>query len=111
MFHLSSDKLDYRFSNNGLWEMWRSSLALEYASNKKIFCFPWMNTMIFYDCMYNSNVFRFFKMLTDEGAIIILPTSRAENIRNLVDEIIYINNKRFEHVIDENKTNENNINA
>lgn len=100
-FHLSPDKLDYKFSNNCDWEKWRISLAIGYASEKKVFCFPWMNTLHFYDCMYNSSVFRFFKMLKKEGAIIILPTSRKENLYELADEIIYIHSPRFKHFIAE----------
>ena len=109
MFHLSKDKLDYKFSNNSMWEMWRSSLALGYASRKSIFCFPWMNTLTFYDCMYNSGVFRFFKMLKEEGAIIILPTSREENLINFADITIRITNPRFQHVISESDYFKNNF--
>lgn len=103
LFHLSDDKLDYKFSNNTLWEMWRFSLALGYACEKKIFCFPWMNSLTFYDCMYNSGVFRFFKMFKENGFIIILPTSRKENLKKLADKAIEINNPRFHHIISETK--------
>lgn len=101
-FHLSPDKLHYGLSRNCEWQMWRASLAVGYASNKKIFCFPWMNTLYFYDCMYNSSVYRFFKKLKNEGSIIILPTSREKNVQGFVDEVIRINNPRFEHIISEN---------
>ena len=102
-FNLSPNKLNYVFSNNCEWEMWRNSLALGYACKKKIFCFPWMNTLQFYDCMYNSSVFRFFKKFKDEGMIIILPTSRVENIEGIADHIIRIKNTRFEHIISESE--------
>ena len=100
-FHLTPDKLDYGLSKNCEWEKWRTSMAIGYASNKKIYCFPWMDTMTFYDCMYNSSVFRFIRNLTSEGAIIILPTSREENIRGVANRIIKIRSPRFEHVISE----------
>ena len=100
-FHLALDKLNYGLSKNCEWEKWRTSLAIGYASNKKIYCFPWMDTMTFYDCMYNSSAFRFFKKLINEGAIIILPTSREENIRGLANDIVKICNPRFEHVVSE----------
>lgn len=102
-FNLSPNKLNYGFSNNCEWEMWRISLALGYASKKKIFCFPWMNTLQFYDCMYNSSVFRFFRKFKEEGIIIILPTSRAENIKGIADNIIRIQNTRFKHTISESE--------
>lgn len=100
-FHLTPDKMDYGLSRNCEWEMWRASMAIGYASNKKIYCFPWMDTLCFYDCMYNSSVFRFFKKLKREGSIIILPTSREKNVLGIVDEVIQIHNPRFEHVISE----------
>lgn len=100
-FHLTPDRLDYGLSRNCEWEKWRASLAIGYANHKKIFCFPWMNTMFFYDCMYNSSVFRLFKKLTEEGAIIILPTSRKENVKGIADNIIPLHSPRFEHVISE----------
>lgn len=102
-FHLSLDKLDYGLSKNCEWEKWRTSVAIGYASKKRIYCFPWMDTMTFYDCMYNSLVFRFFRKLLMEGAIIILPTSRAENLRGLTNNIIEIHNPRFEHTISESE--------
>ena len=98
-FNLTSDKLDYGFSRNCEWEMWRASLAVGYASEKLVYCFPWMNTLYFYDCLYNSSVFRFFNRLKNEGGIIILPTSRKENVSAFVDEIIEIDSPRFNKII------------
>ncbi len=100
-FHLTADRLDYGLSRNCEWEKWRASLAIGYANNKIVYCFPWMNSMIFYDCMYNSSVFRFFRKLTQEGAVIILPTSRKENVSGFADSLIEIYNTRFEHIISE----------
>lgn len=97
-FYLTPGRLDYGISKYS-WEKWRASLAVGYASNRIVYCFPWMNTLEFYDCMYNSSVFRFFKKLRNEGAIIILPTSRKQNVIDFVDEVIQIHNPRFEHVI------------
>lgn len=102
-FVLTPDRLDYGLSRNCNWEKWRASLTIGYASNKVIYCFPWMNTLLFYDCLYNSSVFRFFKKLKREGSIIILPTSRRENVAGFVDEIIQIHSPRFEHVISDSQ--------
>lgn len=102
-FVLTPDRLDYGLSRNCNWEKWRASLAIGYASNKVIYCFPWMDTLEFYDCLYNSSVFRFFKKLKREGSIIILPTSRRENVAGFVDEIIQIHSPRFEHVISDSQ--------
>lgn len=101
-FHLTPSRLDYGLSRNCEWEKWRASLAIGYASNRRVYCFPWMDSLCFYDCMINSAVYCFFKKLKNEGAIIILPTSRVENINGLVDEVIQIHSPRFEHMISEN---------
>lgn len=98
-FGLDVGILDYGLSKNCHWAKWRASLAVGYANNKMVYCFPWLNTMYFYDCLYNSGVFRFFKKLKSEGAIIILPTSRKENVTGIADEIIQIYCPRFENVI------------
>lgn len=98
-FGLTPGRLDYGLSRNCCWEKWRSSLAIGYASEKMIYCFPWMNTLTFFDCLYNSAVFQLFRRLKSEGAIIILPTSRRENVEGFVDEVIQIKCQRFEHII------------
>lgn len=100
-FHLTPSKLDYGLSRSGEWEKWRTSMAIGYASRKKVYFFPWMDTLSFYDCLYNSSVFRFFRKLVGEGAIILLPTSRRENVDGFVDSIIQIRCPRFEHSIAE----------
>ena len=38
--------------------------------------------------MFNSSVFRFFKKITQNNGIIILPTSKEQNVQNLADEIL-----------------------
>ncbi len=53
--------LNYGLSRNCNWEKWRASLAIGYASNKMVYCFPWMNTLEIYDCLYNSAIFQFFR--------------------------------------------------
>lgn len=99
-FHLTPDRLDYKLSDYS-GERLRASLAIGYASNKVIYCFPWMNTAYFHDIILSSGVFRFFKRLKKEGCIIILPTSRIKNVAGLVDEVIEINNPKFKYVISE----------
>lgn len=97
-FNLTSSRLDYGLSKCS-WEKWRMSLAIGYAKQKKIFCFPWMNSLLFYDCMYNSAVYYFFESMKQEGAIIILPTSKRENLEGMVDEILEVDGERFKRCI------------
>ena len=102
-FGLTPGILDYGLSRNCNWEKWRASLAIGYASDRTIYCFPWMNSLTFYDCLYNSAVFQLFRRLRSEGAIIILPTSRRENVEGFVDEIIQSGGQRFEQVISDSE--------
>ena len=98
-FHLSRHRIDYSLSTIDPWEKWRASIAIGYASGKQIFCFPWMDSLYFFDCMFNSSVFRFFKKITQDGGMVILPTSKEQNVQKLADEIIKIKCPRFEHCI------------
>lgn len=101
-FHLTRNRLGYQLSKYS-GEKLRASMAIGYACNKKIYCFPWMNTAYFHDIILSSGVFRLFKKLKEEGCIIILPTSRRENVIGLVDKIIEIDNPQFYYVISDNQ--------
>lgn len=98
-FVLDHDIWDYGLSRSCHWTKWRASMAIGYACNKIVFCFPWLNSLEFYDCLYNSSVFRFFKRFKREGLIIILPTSRRENIEGIADDIIQMHNPEFEGIV------------
>lgn len=101
-FALTRDRLLYKISNYS-GEKWRVSLAIGCASQKEIFCFPWMNTAFFNHIMLSSGVYRFFKEMKKDGKIIILPTSRKENVEGIVDEIIKINNPSYKYVATEHE--------
>lgn len=49
--------------------------------------------------MYNSAVYYFFESLKQEGAIIILPTSKRENLKGIADEVLEVDGERFKHSI------------
>lgn len=85
------------------YERWRASLAIGYASNRIVYCFPWLDTCCFYNWIINSSVFRFFKKLRDEGNILILPTIRRANVEGFVDEVIEINNPGTDRVVADNQ--------
>lgn len=99
-FHLSPERLNNNLSKYS-GERWRASLAIGYASRKKIYCFSWMSTSAFNNILLSSGVFRFFKKMKKEGLTIILPTSRRENVIGLADEIIEINNPSYKYLISE----------
>lgn len=87
-FGLQEDRINYRLSQYSR-EKWRASLAVGYAYQKQIFCFPWKNTVFFKTAM-ESKVFTLFNKVTDNGGIVILPTSKKENLIDIVDYIIEI---------------------
>ncbi len=96
-FGLKPDRVDYKLSYYS-GERMRASLAIGYALNKKIYCFPWMNSAYLYDIFQSSCVTRFFDRLRDDGCIVIIPTYKKETIINIVDEIIEIDNPSFKNV-------------
>lgn len=101
-FGLTEDRLDLKIS----WysgERTRVSLAIGYASNKKIFCFPWMNSLHLYDIFHCRHLMWFFDKLRADGCIVIIPTCRKEAIENVVDEIIEIGNPEFKNILHDEK--------
>lgn len=98
-FHLSTNRMNYTLSKIDIWEKWRASLAIGFAGGKSIFCFPWMDSLYFYDCMINSSVFRFFNTIKQNSGLVILPTSRTQNVQGIADEIINLNCPRFNRCV------------
>lgn len=98
-FNLSHDRLNQRLSELS-WEKWRASIAIGYAHNKKIFCFPWLNTAQVNDLILNTGFHIYSDILKKEGAIIIVPTDKKETLEFIVDEYVVLNNHR--HAISNN---------
>ena len=93
LFGLSDSRINMTL-NELSWEKWRASIAIGYAFNKKVFCFPWGDTAFINDLILNVGIHRCLDILTKDGAMVILPTQREDSIDFLVDEIIYLNNPR-----------------
>jgi hypothetical protein len=74
------------------WEKWRASIAVGFAYNKRVFCFPWLNTSWVNDLVLNCSNHKCIDILKKEGSIIIIPTERPESIDYLVDELVYLKN-------------------
>lgn len=53
-----------------------------------------MSSDYLYDIFLSSGVYRFFKKLKNEGCIIIIPTTKNENVYGIADEIYEIDKKR-----------------
>lgn len=93
LFHLSDERFD-RSLNSVSGEIWRISIAIGFALNKEIFCYPWMNThdlSKFVD-LRNINVLREYKK------IVIIPASRSALKTQL--------GKSFDHIINFHSYNE-----
>lgn len=93
-FHLTKERICYPLSYYS-HERWRASLAIGYASKKNIYCFPWMNSMFFRENLEFSRSYLFFDKIIMGGGVVILPTSKKENLYGLTDDIIIINDCRF----------------
>lgn len=95
-FNLSHDRLHKKL-NELSWEKWRASIAIGYAHNKRIFCFPWLNTAQINDLILNTGFHIYTDILREEGSILIVPTNTKEALELIADEYIVLNNAR--HVI------------
>jgi hypothetical protein len=86
MFCLSDGRLD-RLVNYTSGEIWRSTLAIGYASGKRIFCFPQMTKDLMYYVFRDSFV-NIIKEVKKNHSIIIVPTIYPDPIRKLIDKSI-----------------------
>lgn len=100
-FHIDNKLLESKISECG-WQMWRVSLALGICKNKKVFCFPWINSAYLYDLMINACMYKCLDILKQQGKIIILPTSRQENLKPIIDDYFIINNPWFNRIMSDN---------
>lgn len=86
-FHLLPDRLNSPISHLKE-DRWRASLAAGFAYGRQVFCLPFLDTGYFYDMMINSYMFLCFEFMRRSGAIIILPTTKKENVNYVTDECI-----------------------
>lgn len=92
-FNLSHDRLNKKISELS-WEKWRASIAIGYAHNKRIFCFPWLNTAQINDLILNTGLHIYSDILRKEGNLIIIPTGKKEALEYIADEYLILNNPR-----------------
>lgn len=92
LFGLREDRLSYNVEELS-WSRWRASIAIGFANNKKIFCFPWCNSWMIDELILNGGIHRCIDILTQNGAIVIIPTGNQGSVDYFIDEIIKINNR------------------
>lgn len=65
-------------------ERWKASIAIGFAYGKKIFCYPWMNSQ---DVEHlKEQIKHSVQALMQNDCIVILPTTREENMRKVFSE-------------------------
>lgn len=87
-FGISEERF-VRDINHVSGERWRASIAIGYALGKKVYCFPWVNSHFL-----NSHADNFklcFQSLKTVNAIVILPTTYADAIKEISSEYVVVN--------------------
>lgn len=70
-------------------ERWKASIAIGYAYGKKIFCYPWMNSE---DVEHlKEQMKKNIEVLTENNCIVVLPTTKEENIKKVSSRYNIIN--------------------
>lgn len=87
-FVLTPERYDRKF-NHLSGERWRAAAAFGYAQNKRIYFSPY-ETSNFYYHMCGSSLLKCLRELTDNGALIVLPSGNDTFIKHIVDEVIYL---------------------
>ena len=80
MFNVSNERVirNIEFVSG---ERWKASAAIGFANEKKIFCYPWLNT---WDIdLFGEQMSGTVETLLNHGCIVILPTTKEENIEKI----------------------------
>lgn len=93
MFHLTDARID-RPLDCISGEKWLASMAIGFASGKKIFVYPWLN---------EKDVDRFviavehgvIDVITKSGGIVVVPSGQKKILRRLCDRIVIMDRKHF----------------
>lgn len=83
MFDISNERVNRNIEFVS-GERWKASVAIGYANGKRIFCYPWMNTKDIE--RLKEQLKKTVKCLVDTGCIVIIPTTKDENIRKVYSE-------------------------
>lgn len=93
IFHLSGYDFKegrvYRNLDYVSGERWIATLAMGYACGKKVFAYPLLSAN-FFRYINAAHEFGTFDFLKSNGAIILVPTVKEENISAFTDEILYM---------------------
>lgn len=70
-------------------EVWRASMAIGVAYQKKLFCFPWLEPEFLINVLSKENQ-KYIERIRDIGGTILIPVSNVEYFNNKVDQTIYL---------------------
>lgn len=74
-------------------EVWRATMAIGMAYQKKIFCFPWLEPHYVGYVLSRENR-KYIAKLRDHGKIILIPVSHEGNLVDTADQIIHLKKGR-----------------
>lgn len=83
MFKLSNERINRNIEYVS-GERWKASVAIGFANGRNVFCYPWFNTKDierFQEQLHNTIAF-----LLNYGCIVILPTTKKENVKKISDK-------------------------
>lgn len=80
VFNLSNERVDRNIEYVS-GERWKASAAIGYANGKKLFCFPWLNSKDI--DKLEEQLINTVNVLLDFGCIVIIPTTKEENIKKI----------------------------
>ena len=87
-FQLTPERYDRRFVELS-GERWRAAAALGYAQHKQIFFAP-DRPSICYAQRCRQGLVQALRQLTDSGAVVVLPTGSDTFLRQIADEVVYL---------------------
>lgn len=90
-FHLTPERYNRPFSHIS-GELWRASCAIGVAHGRKIFCFPHMQYLRpdFNEEVYQIQFKELVDLLTEIGAMVLLPAKSSSSTKGLTDFVISI---------------------
>ncbi len=76
-------------------EKWRVSSAIGLLTDRKVFCYPYMNSRFLLDTFYFSSNALCVNKIKEYGGTVIIPTNDLELASPLVDHVVKIDNRDF----------------
>jgi ABC-type dipeptide/oligopeptide/nickel transport system ATPase subunit len=80
-------------------ERWRATMAIGFASGKRIFCCPLLYSSYLH-YIVGKEMINILDFLRHNGAIIIIPVTKVEYIKHVADEVVYLRNSEEVNLIE-----------